>query len=392
MKTHSVNILTVIACAAIAIMQTTYIFMPARFLRLHSLALQPLIYVALAVACVIFLGKDKRPVRKAYYANMVAILSAVIFGTVFFASAIVFGAGANAMAVSPAAMINNFWTHGSVVLLGTVIRYKLIRRASNRIAVTTALTIVLAYGQMNGLRMLFAGVMDFETVFFESIFALIVISSVASFFALRGNFASVLLISSIYILTPYFVPILPYVTPIVWALIRTGPAFLTAAIYNFITKDKSRDFRIRAKREARYTKKPVWRYGVSVTIIGVAAAFFMGAFPIYPVIIITSSMEPTMSRGSVVFVERVPRGEALIRVGEGYVIHFSGRGGVEYIHRVADFRFDAQGDRQYVTQGDANERIDPNPVSQDNVLGIARAVLPHLGHPVLFFRELLRAF
>ena len=390
MKTH--NLLTIIACATIAIMQTAYIFMSARFLRLHGLALQPLIYVTLAVACIIFLGKDERPVRKAYYANMVAILSAGIFGIVFFVSAIVFGAGANAMAGSPAAMINTLWTHGSVVILGTVIRYKLIRKAMNPVPVTIAITIVLAYGQMNGLRMLFAGVMDFETVFFESTFALIAMSSIASFFALRGSFTSVLLISSIYILTPYFVPILPHVTPVVWALIRTGPAFLTAVIYNFITNDKSRHSRALAKREARYTKKPVWRYSISLAVIGLAAAFFVGAFPIYPVVIITSSMEPTMSRGSVVFVERVPQGEALIRVGEGYVIHFLGRGGVEYIHRVADFRFDVQGNRQYVTQGDANDRIDPLPVPQDNVLGIARAVLPHLGHPILFFRELLRSF
>ena len=127
-------------------------------------------------------------------------------------------------------------------------------------------------------------------------------------------------------------------------------------------------------------------------LISLIVAFFNGVFPLYPVVVLTSSMSGTFERGSLVFNEKIPAGEAFVRVGEGEVIHFVCRGRVEYVHRVIDFRHDIDGERQYITRGDASELTDPHPVQQDSVLGIVRASLPFFGYPYIFFQAIFRAF
>ena len=390
---HSLK-LAIIVCIALVVMQSVFMIIPLHTLRLYNMAMKPLVYAALAVFVYVCMGIDQRRAHKTYDANMIAVLSVAMFGMVFLIVSFLFGAGQNAMAANPQVIVRNLWEQGSILIFGELMRYKLIRSSGqqNRTAVVVLLTITLAYGNMNAMRMLAAGDVIVWSVFFESIFKPLVISAVASYFAMEGSFTAVLIISFVYTMAAYIVPILPDISPIVWSLIISGLVFATAIIYNFATNEKRRDLRMREKRAARYVKKPMLSNTVTVMIIGGIVMFFVGVFPIYPVVILTGSMTGTFDRGSLVFVERVPSGEAFTRVDEGYVIHFISRSRAEYIHRVIDFRFDAYGERQYITRGDASYLTDPFPVSQDDVLGIARAQIPFIGYPYIIFRAIFQTF
>lgn len=381
-------------CVALAVVQTAYIFIPPNALRLFNLGLRPLVYGVLAAALLVFMDFDFRPVRKAYRANMAAFLSIMMFGIVFLIVAFLLGAGRNAMAPGPAIAFRNLWEHGSVVILGELIRYKLIKGGEprNRAAIIIALTIMLAYGQMNAIRMFAGGNVAVPDIIFETAFRLLVISAVVSYFAVEGSFLSVVMVSLVYTMVPYLVPVLPDVSQLVWSLIISGMAFVTAIIYRFAMNDKRRDQRMRTKRMDRVARKPILANVVTVAVVAVIIAFFAGAFPFYPVVILTGSMTGTMDRGSLVFVERVPPGRAVDAVGEGYVVHFLSRGRVEYVHRVVDFGWDSDGQRHYITQGDAVMRPDPIPVPQADILGIARAQIPFLGYPYILVQNAIRAF
>ncbi|MCL2201419.1 MAG: signal peptidase I, partial [Oscillospiraceae bacterium] len=302
------------------------------------------------------------------------------------------GAGRNLMTANSAIVAHNLWETGSIVILGELIRFKLIKSAGqqNRVYIIAVLTVVLAYGHMNAVRMLIDGNVIVWAVFFEAIFRPLVISAVLSYFAVEGTFKSVILVSFVYKMTPYVVPVLPDISQLVWALITCGTLFVTAVIYRFVTNEKRRNMKIREKRMLKYAKKPILSNAVTVVVVAVIIAFFVGMFPVYPVVILTGSMADTAPRGSLVFVERVPPGEAFIRVGEGEVIHFLNHTGVPYVHRVVDFRWDADGNREYVTRGDASDAADPFPVPQYDVLGIVRAQLPFFGYPYIFVRSILR--
>jgi len=366
-------------------------FIPGGLVSIFDIALRPLVYASLATAVFAMLGRDLRRTSKAYHANMVAILSCALFGIAVLILSFNFGVGTNAIAPELSVIVRNFWQYGSIVVFGEIIRFKLIKDSAkrNHTVVIVLLSIVLAYGQMNALRMIAVGA-DLWHMFFITVFGTLVVSAVASYFALKGSFASVLIFSFVYNMFVLLSPALPVIPAVVFALITSGLAFVSAVVFRFIVDEKSQKIKIREKRAAKYMKRSVIGSMVTAAIITVAIAFFIGVFPIYPVVVLTDSMAGTFERGSIVFIERTPSDEVFLRVDEGYVIHFVARGGAEYIHRVVDFRFDAFGEREYITQGDASEFIDPFPVPQDDVLGIARATLPFFGYPYIIIQNLFR--
>jgi len=393
MKTDSVKFTTIV-CVAVVVVQIAFFFIPIGVVRMYNLAFRPIIYLMLASMIFIYMGRDARPVRKKFEANLIAALTVFLFGIIILVVSFLFGAGANVMTNNSSAVIRNLWEVGSIVILSEVIRIRLIKSADNinRNAIIIALTVALAFGHMHGIRMLIHSNVAFLTIFFESIFRPLVISAVASFFAFRGTFLSSIIISFLFVMSPLLVPIVPNILPIVWVLIICGLAFISAFILNIVVNDNRRALRLREKRALKYMKKPIRGYIVITSIILVIFAFFIGAFPVYPVVVLSNSMSGTFERGSIVLVTRVPYGRAFEMVGEGEIIHFSNRLGRPYVHRVVDFRFDESGERQYITQGDASDVIDAFPVAQEDVKGVVRAFMPFLGYPYIVVQAILDVF
>ena len=121
MKTSSLKF-TIIVCVTLVVMQTVFMFIPVVALSLYNIALRPLVYGILMAAVMVFMGLDSRPVRKAYGANMVAVLSVTMFGVVFLITVFLFGAGTNVVTINANAVARNLWEHGSIVILGELIR------------------------------------------------------------------------------------------------------------------------------------------------------------------------------------------------------------------------------------------------------------------------------
>jgi len=371
--------------------QTMFFAIPFEFVRFYNTAFRPAVYLSLAIGIFIHYGVSCRPVLKAYESVMVSVLSVILFGIVIVAVSFFFGAGMNLNMASPVVVAYSLWNYGVIVILGELVRYKLIKSANQRelMIVVFIVTLAITYGNMNTLRMFVIGSMSTRDVLFEVAFVHLVISSVASYFSIKGNFYSVVIIAFVYTMTPYLLPI---VTPLVFSLIISGTAFTSAIIYYILVNENKKSQLRREKRTENYAKRPILWYATTALLISVTIAFFIGIFPIYPIVVLTGSMSGTFERGSIVLVERIPSNEAFTRVGEGEIIHFVSPNGVEYIHRVIDFRYDIFGGRQYITKGDASDLVDPFPVAQDEILGVVRAFFPHIGHPYIFFWSITEAF
>ncbi|MFC7131988.1 MULTISPECIES: signal peptidase I [Salinibaculum] len=90
-------------------------------------------------------------------------------------------------------------------------------------------------------------------------------------------------------------------------------------------------------------------------------------------VILSGSMEPSVSPGDVVIVDA----SAAIAVGD--VITFDNGNEIPTTHRVVGVV-----DGQYVTKGDANENADAQPVDPSNVLGEVTVTIPLVGHVILW--------
>jgi signal peptidase len=121
-------------------------------------------------------------------------------------------------------------------------------------------------------------------------------------------------------------------------------------------------------------------------IVALVVPFVVYAFPAlvganHSFVVLSGSMEPAISPGDVVVVDAVPADA--IAVGD--VITFRSPGSdVPVTHRVIDVTEGPEGQRAFVTQGDANEDPDLRTVTGDAVVGRVIVTMPYVGQVVQF--------
>lgn len=97
-----------------------------------------------------------------------------------------------------------------------------------------------------------------------------------------------------------------------------------------------------------------------------------------PYTVLTSSMEPGMPAGTLVVVKPVDPGE----LGVGTVITYQLESGEKAVvtHRVVAVENAINGEQTFITQGDANDVADPEPVRPVQIRGQRWYSVPYLGY------------
>jgi signal peptidase len=126
-----------------------------------------------------------------------------------------------------------------------------------------------------------------------------------------------------------------------------------------------------------------------VLVVLVIAPFAVHAVPQvvgadHSYVVLSSSMEPTMSAGDVVVVEETPPSE----LEQNDIIVYAPPGGHEggtdrVTHRIVGV-VSKDGQRHFRTKGDANEDPDETLVPAGNVKGRVTLTIPAVGHVILF--------
>jgi signal peptidase len=122
----------------------------------------------------------------------------------------------------------------------------------------------------------------------------------------------------------------------------------------------------------------------ALVLVGLVAPFVVTAVPAAvgadaSYVVLSGSMEPTISPGDAVIVENVPASA----VERGDVITFSSGGAVPTTHRVVAV-VERDGERAFRTKGDANEDPDPGVVRAGDLRGRLLFVIPLVGYVVRF--------
>ncbi|MCL2386465.1 MAG: signal peptidase I [Defluviitaleaceae bacterium] len=118
-------------------------------------------------------------------------------------------------------------------------------------------------------------------------------------------------------------------------------------------------------------------------VTGIVVAFSLGAFVYYPKVMHSDSMSESLERGSLVILRRIPEN---LHLREGDVIHFASSD-TQILHRIVQYEY-RNSERHFITRGDSNQENDPNPITQDDIIGIALTHLPFAGYPSIFINEL----
>lgn len=124
----------------------------------------------------------------------------------------------------------------------------------------------------------------------------------------------------------------------------------------------------------------LFRWLVNLTLAAAlllaAAVWLPGAFHMKAYVVKSSSMEPAIPAGSVIYVRPYEEDEP---VRQGDIISFS-TGDVMVTHRIL---YVNQENSTATTKGDANQVHDPAPVPFDAILGKVRFHIPGIGYLLL---------
>ncbi|MCL1878747.1 MAG: signal peptidase I [Defluviitaleaceae bacterium] len=334
--------------------------------------LRPAVFMGLWLLMNLVGGRSTRPVYKGHHAVLMVGFGISLYITLFVLLGIIFGFAQNMMAPTLERGLDNLWIHAPVALCSEFLRHRLIRdpRVNKKTYMIALVTIVFIFTQVNN----FSG-MD---VFFSETAPIIMLNVVLSYIAVDGKLAALLLLRGVFVIAPVVIPVFPGVPNDVWALFLHGILFTTLFLYRkFMPEDENK------RRELR---EPFWkRHAWTAVLLVVLIIFNMGLFPIIPSVVLTDSMAGAIDRGSVALVRR-----AFDEINEGDIIQFENVRGLTVIHRVIEVRYDIFGEPYFITQGDANDRPDSDPVTQEQVIGVVFGSFRHVGMLRVWVDQILR--
>jgi len=117
---------------------------------------------------------------------------------------------------------------------------------------------------------------------------------------------------------------------------------------------------------------------LAITVVIALAVLALNLFGGRTLAVLSGSMEPNYPVGSLVFAVPTPPEEIISGDAISYVINNQG---TTVTHRVIEADREA---RHFITQGDANNAPDGNPVLYENVIGVVRFHVPMLGYALSF--------
>lgn len=112
-----------------------------------------------------------------------------------------------------------------------------------------------------------------------------------------------------------------------------------------------------------------WLITLGVLIAVIAIIVMPGVFGMKPYIVLSGSMEPTISTGGVVWINTH---ETDVQIND--VAAYELTKGTYVTHRIVDIR-----DGEYIFKGDANDTEDLVPVEPDRIVGKYMFTIPGLG-------------
>jgi signal peptidase len=341
---------------------------------------QPLAWLTLA-GVAFFVGKGRRD-RLRHKTERMFLIGCVLslWFVVYFLSGLYFTYVQNTLVVDIKSIAINLLGFGVAGACMEYVRYTTMLLAHRRNAVWFGAIVVIVFGfaQMNIGQVFFVQTLEqFVKLAVADFIPAIVSSMLLTYLALSSGLGSMLL----YRLAVVAMTILPPVIPKHdWYVIGVGSVLLSLAVYIAIEQTQ------RDHERGRHHYGQVRRaYNTMVTATLFALVLFMtGVFSYKPLAIVSNSMVPVYSRGSVVVVQKI---DSPMDIKVGDIIQYEATGKT-ITHRVVeiDAAADGSGKRVFITKGDNVSSQDPL-VAESQVRGIIRGQLPYVGYPSIWLKE-----
>lgn len=341
---------------------------------------QPLCAVLIALIAH-YLARGRRvAVRHANDKAMIIASVLVIWFVLYFASGVFFTYIHNALVSSITGLLLNIVGFGLTAAAVEYTRLQTLTIAGRRTVAWfgVIVTVVFATQQMNlGHLASVHTVEDIVKLTISDFVPALASSALLTYLALSAGLKGMLTYRLGLIAMMILPPIIPKYD---WYMIGVTAILLAIAVYLVVDRLVATGRTPRTRHHLNRAVEVSWT-GVMIALI----LFMTGFFAYKPSAIMSDSMVPVFSRGSMVIVQKNAN-KMDITVGD--IIQYEAHGLV-ITHRVVQISqaTDGSGDRVFITKGDNNPSRD-EPVNISHVTGVVRTTIPYIGFPTVWLREL----
>ena len=266
-------------------------------------------------------------------------------------------------------------------ILKEFLRYQVIMKSEGN-KLLTALTCVLFIFLTVTNPMYYNGFTSkYDTFIFFALTLLPAISSniVCSYLTYKVGYKPNILYLLVINLYQYLLPIVPnpneYIASIINLLLPIALWYKLSGFFKLAVDEEI---------ERDYNKQTVISFIFPTILVIILVYFTSGYFHYYSVAIASGSMEPVISKGDIVIIEKLEKEYEKLEEGQilAYTYH-----GVLVVHRFV--RIIEEDGKYYIyTKGDANPKEDNYVVEQETIIGTVKLVIPYAGLPTVWLNEI----
>lgn len=211
-----------------------------------------------------------------------------------------------------------------------------------------------------------------------ALFASLACNLFYNYITVRFGIAGNIIFRCITILYAFIIPIIPNVVIFFRSILRIIYPYIMFLVIDFTFQKEERAEAYEKKRKSAIGQ--IALFAVMIAFIAIISCQFT-----YGVLVIaTGSMTGTMNIGDGVLFKKYD-GKEPIEVGD--VIIFN-KHNIKIAHRVIDLKI-VNGEKRYITKGDANKDTDQGYITNSDIYGITKLRLPYIGYPTVLLRDII---
>ncbi|MDD3392016.1 MAG: signal peptidase I [Bacilli bacterium] len=295
---------------------------------------------------------------------------ATIYNLIYYGLGFIFGYANNAYDTSLEGIIINLFSLVIVAFCKEYIRAFLINSIfRNKFFYYFLITIFFIISDLN-IQTIYSDITDKSDifiVFLENVTPSLTYNFLALFLIIHGGIWSSFIYKCSFIIPSLIINITPKYELMETTIFNVLTPVFTYLYINYNIEKKKKD----SKRYIESPKKWILIFSLSLVLL----LFFLGVYPVKPVVILSASMKPSIKEGDLVIVTPCD----ITNIKEGTIILYK-LNNYQVLHRVVDVINSEEGIK-LVTKGDNNNKKDSGSISESNIIGCYQFRIPYLGYP-----------
>lgn len=351
--------------------------------KIYYNVINPLFWLFIAGLAFLFSSNEHPRYKNKVDKIQTIVIAVILYLIVYFLSGLVFGYQYSPYSHDIGKILVNIWSYIPAFICQEYVRSILVNYTSRKKYILAIVTVLFVAVELNYTEIdkNFANMQTSFEYISSVLIPSVVKNSLFTYIATIAGFIPNIIYRSVIQIVFFITPIFPNLDWFGTALFEIITPSIVYFYMNYAQiKVEENVSRRRINRDNPLNILPI--YAILIMFVG----FVLGLFKNEPVAIVSNSMVPAFSRGDVVVVRKLDVDETdKLKVGDVLQYEADGR---YIVHRIVKIKEDDNGAFTYITKGDNNNAPDSNPVTESQIRGVVKYVIPKIGYPSVWLNDM----